>query len=304
MYSGVVWCMYVLYSEVSRPVTIRAKSQRTHTSCYQGENSDFLPQKTTFAQSLRISVSPPHPPSIPHPHRIKSSINPSDSQCHPPPPTPPDPPTRLLEQSYQGSNAGSTRSGPQTWATEMEVLDALPSPNAEDELMEAWLEVTSQQNMDGSVNSSPVVTKLLTVLLRKVKETLKEARKTSTRVERLEAKIAGMTESPPSIPSKPMSWVTAAKLPAKPAKITPTVLTRPNPPPPSKVINSFKPSHVIIRKPDDESKTPFKGCTPSEIVEEVTKALRKIDAKIEDAPIGVKAAQLLPSGDVKLYTAT
>lgn len=84
MYSGVVWCMYVLYSEVSRPVTIRAKSQRTHTSCYQGENSDFLPQKTTFAQSLRISVSPPHPPSIPHPHRIKSSINPSDSQCHPP----------------------------------------------------------------------------------------------------------------------------------------------------------------------------------------------------------------------------
>lgn len=49
---------------------------------------------------------------------------------------------------------------------------------------------------------------------------------------------------------------------------------------------------------------PFKGCTAADIVEEVTKALKKIDAKIDDHPIIVKAAQLLPSGDIKLYTPT
>lgn len=49
---------------------------------------------------------------------------------------------------------------------------------------------------------------------------------------------------------------------------------------------------------------PFKDCTPAEIVEGVTKALQKIDAKIEDQQITIKAAQRLPSGDIKLYTPT
>lgn len=39
-------------------------------------------------------------------------------------------------------------------------------------------------------------------------------------------------------------------------------------------------------------------------MDEVTKALQKIDAKVEDQPITVKAAHLLTSGDVKLYTST
>lgn len=194
--------------------------------------------------------------------------------------------------------------GSQNWANKVEMQEAVSPSNVEDELLDAWLEVTNQQNTDGSVSLSPIVAKLLTVLLKKVSETLKEARKTADRVKRLEAQMMGLNGPAPSLPNKPMSWVTAAKLPAEPAKTSPAVLTRTAPPPSTKVINSFKPSHVIIRKPDDASKMPFKGCTPSEIVEGVKKALQKIEAKIEDQPIDIKAAQLLPSGDIKLYTAT
>lgn len=186
----------------------------------------------------------------------------------------------------------------------MEMTDVEAPSNTEDELMDAWLEITSHQNSDGSVNLSPVVTKLLTILLKKVSETLKEARKTAIRVEKLEARITGLPSPSNPVPNKPMSWAAAAKLPSRSAKPAPVILTRPTPPPPSKTINSFKPSHVIIRKPDDATKTPFKDCAPVDIVEGVMKALQKIEAKVEGQPIEVKAAQLLPSGDVKLYTAT
>lgn len=184
------------------------------------------------------------------------------------------------------------------------MAEAATPPSAEDELMDAWLEVTSHQNEDGSVNLSPIITKLLTVLLRKVSDTLKEARKTAVRVERLEAQVVGL--NPPTTPAPPtrMSLATAAKLPPKPTPSRPAILDRPNPPPPTKVINTYKPSQVIIRKPEDSTKTPFKDTTPTEIVEGVTKALRKVDAKIEDQPITIKAAQRLPSGDIKLYTPT
>lgn len=222
----------------------------------------------------------------------------------PPPPTPPDPPTRLRKQMDQGSDAEITRSGSKSWASEMEMTDAGTPSREEDKLMDAWLEVTSQQNLDGSVNLSPIVTKLLTVLLRKVSDTLKEARKTANRVEKLEAQIARLNSSPNPITTAPMSWATATKLPAKPPGPSIPVLTRPAPPPPPKVVNNYKPSQVIIRKPDDKAKTPFKDCSPAEIVEGVTKALQKIDAKLDDQPITIKAAQLLPSGDIKLYTPT
>lgn len=222
----------------------------------------------------------------------------------PPPPNPPDPPSRLREQGQQALNANSTRLGTSDWATEMEMSDAMTTTGAEDELMEAWLEVTSQHQRDGSVSLSPIVTKLLTVLLKKVSETLKEACKTAHRVEKLEAQIARLGSNPHPPPTKPMSWVSAAKFPTKPLSSHPSILPRPQPPPPAKVVNTLKPSHVIIRKPDDKMKTPFKDCAPTEIVEGVTKALRKVDAKVDDRPIEVKAAQLLPSGDIKLYTAT
>lgn len=222
----------------------------------------------------------------------------------PPPPNPSDPPTVPHEHNRRAMDAENTRSKPGSWTVEMEMTDAEAPSNTEDELLEAWLKATSHQNTDGSISLSPIVTKLLTILLKKVSKTLKEARKTALRVERLENQVSGLKGSPALVPPKPMSWATAAKLPSKPTKPHPVLLTQPAPPPPSKVINSFKPSHVIIRKPDDNTKTPFKNCTPTEIVDEVTKALKKVEAKIDDNPIEVKAAQLLPSGDVKLYTAT
>lgn len=186
----------------------------------------------------------------------------------------------------------------------MEAADATTPPSAEDELMDTWLEITSHQNEDGSVNLSPIITKLLTVLLRKVSDTLKEARKTAIRVEKLETQLAGLNPPTAPTPAPPMSWAKAAGLPPKPIPPHPRLLQRPTLPPPAKVINSFKPSQVIIRKPDDDTKTPFKDFTPAEIVDGVTKALKKIDAKIDDHEITIKAAQRLPSGDIKIYTPT
>lgn len=103
---------------------------------------------------------------------------------------------------------------------------------------------------------------------------------------------------------KPTSWAEAAKLPPKPAGHITPIVTQPTPPPPPKIVNSYKPSHVIIRRPNDKTKAPFKDCTPNDIVEGVTKALKKLDAKLDEQPITIKAAQRLPSGDIKLYTPT
>lgn len=186
----------------------------------------------------------------------------------------------------------------------MEIVEVEPPSTAEDDLMEAWLKFTSHQSANGSVHLSPTVTKLLTVLLKKVSETLKEARQTTRRVERLESHLAGLHPSTTSAPKKTTSWAAATKLPPKPTLSQPLILPRPAPPPPTKTVNSFKPSQVIIRKPEDKTKTPFKDCSPAEIVEGVTRALQKVEAKIENQPIVIKAAQLLPSGDIKLYTST
>lgn len=113
----------------------------------------------------------PTPPSIPIPshHRNKSSkpIRILMPPPPPPPPNPPDPPTKLHEQTSQGSNALSTRSGTQNWANGMKMSETTMPSNAEDELLEAWLEVTNQQNADGTVSLSPVVTKLPTVHIAK-----------------------------------------------------------------------------------------------------------------------------------------
>lgn len=53
-----------------------------------------------------------------------------------------------------------------------------------------------------------------------------------------------------------------------------------------------------------KDKVPFKGLTANTIVEHVNSALEKVKAMIDDQPIKVKAAHVLPSGDIKFYTTT
>lgn len=53
-----------------------------------------------------------------------------------------------------------------------------------------------------------------------------------------------------------------------------------------------------------KDKKPFDGLTANTIVERVNLALEKVKAMIDEQPIKVKAAHVLPSGDIKFYTAT
>ncbi|KAG0141306.1 hypothetical protein CROQUDRAFT_51916 [Cronartium quercuum f. sp. fusiforme G11] len=77
---------------------------------------------------------------------------------------------------------------------------------------------------------------------------------------------------------------------------------RQHPAPPNRVINEFKPSQMIIRS--NEDRRPFEGASSKEIVDRINRTLRQIDAMSAGKKIEVKGAAILPSGSVKLYTAT
>ncbi|KAG0149264.1 hypothetical protein CROQUDRAFT_653833, partial [Cronartium quercuum f. sp. fusiforme G11] len=74
------------------------------------------------------------------------------------------------------------------------------------------------------------------------------------------------------------------------------------PPPPNQVINEFKPSQVIIRS--NEDRRPFEGASSKEIVDRINQTLRQINVMSAGKKIEVKGVLILPSGSVKLYTAT
>lgn len=68
------------------------------------------------------------------------------------------------------------------------------------------------------------------------------------------------------------------------------------------MINAFKPSQVVIRT--IEGKKPFEGVKATEIVKRVNEALTQLEVKIADRAVEVKGAATLPSGSIKLFTAT
>lgn len=53
-----------------------------------------------------------------------------------------------------------------------------------------------------------------------------------------------------------------------------------------------------------KDKQPFVGLTANEIVGRVNVALKKVKAEVDEQQVRVKAAHVLPSGDIKFYTAT
>lgn len=110
------------------------------------------------------------------------------------------------------------------------------------------------------------------------------------------------------LPKKPMSWATAARKQTNPSTIQPGSnyrLSEPQPPPPTKMINEFKPAQVIIRNINTEV-MPFEDKSTSEITDCVNFALTTLDIKPVGAsePATVRSAIRLPNGDIKLYTPT
>lgn len=99
-----------------------------------------------------------------------------------------------------------------------------------------------------------------------------------------------------------MSWTLAAR-----SGLNGSLGQAPRPPPPAKIVNAFRPSQVIIRPvkvEGIEGKKPFEGLKATEIVQRVNQALDQLEIKIEGRKIEVKGAASLPSGSVKLFTAT
>lgn len=81
-----------------------------------------------------------------------------------------------------------------------------------------------------------------------------------------------------------------------------TITNDPKRLPPVKAANVFKQSPKIIQ--GVESKKPFANLAPKAIVSCVHSALGKTKAKVDKQPAKVNTGHLLPSGDVKLYSAT
>lgn len=141
---------------------------------------------------------------------------------------------------------------------------------------------------------------------------LKLTNDSSQRLERLERQIQALSQNhtsaaaqqaiPNGLPPKPMSWTMAAK---NGLKVTSN--QAPQPPPPSKVVNAFRPSQVIIRpiKTNDvDGKKPFEGLKSTEIVKRVNQALAQLKVKVAGRSLEVKGAASLPSGSIKLFTST
>lgn len=91
-----------------------------------------------------------------------------------------------------------------------------------------------------------------------------------------------------------MSWAAAtASKTQQPATIR---TSAPKPPPSNEYINQYKPSQVVIRAMKD--KQPFVGLTANVIVERVNIALEEVKAVVDKQQVRIKAAHVIPSGDI------
>lgn len=110
----------------------------------------------------------------------------------------------------------------------MDMANATLRSTVKEGLMDVCKKITSQQNINRNFVLSTFITRLLTVLLKKMSETLKETRQTTQKSGWLENQLEKIATRPNSSPAKAISWAAAAKLPAKPSPPSPypSVLTQ------------------------------------------------------------------------------
>lgn len=301
---------------------------RTGWSWLGMKRSDFLPRESTFAQWLRtrnsLFVQPPHHH---HPTYLQSIKTPSYALR--PPPMPPDSPPLTRPNRFDPirtrSDASSTRTNAiptKDAATRIETnkatMDATQRPENLS-MNELWKYIVSNNKLENGdvvvpanlvqIMSALVITMQETTLrLNALESQLQGSRDTSTRIEKLERQLTLMLEdrtpqrapqpAATNLPAKPKTWAAFA---AEGVQIVST-RSAPPPPPSNQAINAFKPSHVVIRT--TEGKKPFDGVKATEIVNRVNEALAQLDVRIADRKLMVKGAASLPSGSIKLFTAT
>lgn len=216
-------------------------------------------------------------------------------------------PHRNPYQNLCGSNADPPDPGsqplspPNTRQNASNALNASQDDSAEKTLRLALIQAAKEKDEQGYVRIPALMLTAMAAMIQILEDTKESLQDTKDLLRQvISTKGPSLPSNQAHLPPKPMSWAAAAAPKSHPP-VTPR-RQAPVPPPPNTFINQFKPSQVVIRAMKD--KTPFKGLTANVIVERVNIALEKVKAMIDDQPITVKAAHVLPSGDIKFYTAT
>lgn len=190
---------------------------------------------------------------------------------------------------------------PQPPKTRPNASDASQGESAEKTLRLALLQAAREKDEAGYVRIPALMLTAMAAMIQILEDTKESLQDTKDLLRQvMSTRGPNAPTSQAHLPPKPMSWAAAAA--AKPQQPSVTRTQAPAPPPSNSFINQFKPSQVVIRAMKD--KKPFSGLTANTIVERVNVALEKVKAVIDEQPVKVKAAHLLPSGDIKFYTAT
>lgn len=216
-------------------------------------------------------------------------------------------PHRNPSQTLTGPNTDPPDPGSQIGSPPNALYDASSASetpqgeSAEKTLRLALLQAAREKDGEGYVRIPALMLMAMAAMIQILEDTKESLQDTKNLLRQV---IANRGSAPPSsqphLPPKPISWARAAaagsQQPTQPRN------QAPKPPPPNDHINLYKPSQVVIRAM--KNKMPFKDLTANTIVERVNIALEKVKATVDDQPIKVKAAHVLPSGDIKFYTTT
>lgn len=240
---------------------------------------------------------------------------------------PPDPPplTRPKRSHPSSSQANALNAPEDVMETD---IDASPNgmglvpkrPNQRLEGMDInqlWDHLLTDKQDNGDVIIPANLVPIMSALLLSMKETtirmnameaqLKVSSEAAQRLDNLEKQMREFMKAqtaskaphpvPHTLPEKPTSW---AKTAMNGLKVVSS--KTPLAPPTNQVINAFRPSQVIIRAV--EGRKPFDGFKPTDIVRKINNALERLEVKIAGRKLEVKGAASLPSGGIKLFTAT
>lgn len=232
---------------------------------------------------------------------------------------PPDPPPSTRTKRLHPTSSPTDASDAYEDAMQTEGVtnqDAMrrptTGPNQRLESMDVnqlWERLLTSREENGDVIVPANFVPIMSALLLSLKETtlrmnameaqLKASSEATQRLDKLERQFRDLIASsvtPVSpqphatgLPEKPKSWATVALTGLKVSSNK-----APPPPPTNQIINVFKPSQ----------RKPFDGLKPTDIVHRINQALERLEVKVLGRKLEVKGAASLPSGSIKLFTAT
>lgn len=240
-----------------------------------------------------------------------------------PPDPPPLPRTKRFHPHLLQKDAPDTRGHAKQNEVNATIDPPNPAPSQPTQRLtsmdvnQLWEQLLTEKRDNGDMVVPANLVPIMSALLLSMKETtlrmnameaqLKVSNEATQRLDKLEQQIKALasTHTTPTtqlspqngLPAKPMSWT---KVATNGLKISAGQV--PQPPPANKIINVFRPSQVVIRP--IEGKQPFKNAKPTEIIQRVNQALTQLEVTVAGRKLEIKGAAILPTGCIKLFTAT